>query len=217
MNVSEDASAEDSSFTLSIFDTAKMCAASCIDTDHVLRKSAFCSCVLPRFAALIAAGLVQPDRLDAAYLCGPDSMMMSCRAALEAAGVAPGRIATEHFTPATPASGIAKRTPSAPRKAAQERIEGSVEVRLRADGVTRQLSMDPARQTVLSAGQAAGLELPYSCEAGMCCTCRCRLVEGAVEMDANYSLEPWEMEAGFILSCQARPTTKSVTVDFDAV
>ena len=49
----------------------------------------------------------------------------------------------------------------------------------------------------------------------MCCTCRCRLVEGGVEMDANYSLEPWEMEAGFILSCQARPTTKAVTVDFD--
>ena len=90
-------------------------------------------------------------------------------------------------------------------------------MQLRADGVTRCFTMDPAQQTVLSAGQAAGLELPYSCEAGMCCTCRCRLVEGAVEMDANYSLEPWEMEAGFILSCQARPTTDSVTVDFDSV
>ena len=170
-----------------------------------------------KVAALIAGGLVQPDQLDAAYLCGPDSMMMSCRAALEAAGVAPGRIATEHFTPATPPSGSAKRAPSAPQKAVQDRIEGSVEVQLRADGATRRFSMDPARQTVLSAGQAAGLELPYSCEAGMCCTCRCRLVEGAVEMDANYSLEPWEMEAGFILSCQARPTTDSVTVDFDSV
>jgi ring-1,2-phenylacetyl-CoA epoxidase subunit PaaE len=75
--------------------------------------------------------------------------------------------------------------------------------------------MNPRQQTVLSAGQAAGFELPYSCKAGMCCTCRCLLVSGEVEMDANYSLEPWEIEAGFILSCQARPKTKALIVDFD--
>ena len=166
-----------------------------------------------KVAALIEGGLVEPDRLDAAYLCGPDAMMTSCRAALEAAGVAAGRIATEHFTPAARPSGAPRRQTAAPKAEAM----GGVAVKLRADGVTRNFTMDPARQTVLSAGQAAGLELPYSCEAGMCCTCRCRLVEGGVEMDANYSLEPWEMEAGFILSCQARPTTESVTVDFDAV
>ena len=166
-----------------------------------------------KVAALIEGGLVEPDRLDAAYLCGPDAMMTSCRAALEAAGVAAGRIATEHFTPAARPAGAPTRRPVAPKT----ETRGGVAVQLRADGVTRNFTMDPARQTVLSAGQAAGLELPYSCEAGMCCTCRCRLVEGAVEMDANYSLEPWEMEAGFILSCQARPTTDSVTVDFDSV
>ena len=166
-----------------------------------------------KVAALIAGGLVEPDRLDAACLCGPDAMMRSCRAALEAAGVAPGRIATEHFTPATPPAD-APRRPPAPVPA---EVQDGVAVRLRVGGVTRSFTMDPARRTLLSAGRAAGLELPYSCEAGMCCTCRCRLVEGAVGMDANYSLEPWEMEAGFILSCQARPTTESVTVDFDAV
>jgi len=166
-----------------------------------------------KLAALVERGLIEPAGLAAAYLCGPDAMMTSCRTALEAAGVAPDRIATEHFTPATPASGAPQRRPAK----AKTEVNGAVTLQLRADGVTRTLTMDPVRQTVLSAGQAAGLELPYSCEAGMCCTCRCRLVEGRVEMDANYSLEPWEMEAGFILSCQARPTTGSVTVDFDAV
>ena len=94
-------------------------------------------------------------------------------------------------------------------------IEEGVAVQVRAGGLTRKFTMNPVQQTVLSAGQAAGFELPYSCEAGMCCTCRCLLVSGEVEMDANYSLEPWEIEAGFILSCQARPKTKDLIVDFD--
>ena len=169
-----------------------------------------------KIAALVDAGLITPPQLSAAYLCGPDSMMTDCRAALVAGGMDDGRIATEHFTAAVPSG-----TP--PPQAQRETIpagtgaEGQCKVELRADGITRNFAMDPARQTILAAGQAAGVELPYSCAAGMCCTCRCRLVAGEVEMDANYSLEPWEMEAGFILSCQARPKTDSVTVDFDAV
>ncbi|HCD20000.1 MAG TPA: ferredoxin reductase, partial [Alphaproteobacteria bacterium] len=94
---------------------------------------------------------------------------------------------------------------------------GDVGVDIRVDGVNRHYQMDPATQTVLGAARDAGLELPFSCEAGMCCTCRCKLVEGHVEMDANFSLETWEIESGFILSCQARPTTPRISVDFDAV
>ncbi|MBV9486039.1 MAG: 2Fe-2S iron-sulfur cluster binding domain-containing protein, partial [Frankiaceae bacterium] len=63
----------------------------------------------------------------------------------------------------------------------------------------------------------AGRSLPYSCKGGMCCTCRARLVEGKVEMAVNYSLEPWELEAGFVLTCQASPTSPAITVDYDAV
>ena len=94
-------------------------------------------------------------------------------------------------------------------------IEEGVAIQVRAGGSTRKFMMNPMLHTVLSAGQAAGFELPYSCKAGMCCTCRCLLVSGEVEMDANYSLEPWEIEAGFILSCQARAKTKTLIVDFD--
>jgi ring-1,2-phenylacetyl-CoA epoxidase subunit PaaE len=169
-----------------------------------------------KITSLVTAGLITPPHLSAAYLCGPDSMMTDCREALVVAGMDGGRIATEHFTPAAPATGAPPRA-RIEDMTAGDAPDGHCRVELRADGITRNFAMDPARQTILAAGKAAGMELPYSCEAGMCCTCRCRLVTGEVDMDANYSLEPWEMEAGFILSCQARPKTDSVTVDFDSV
>jgi ring-1,2-phenylacetyl-CoA epoxidase subunit PaaE len=70
---------------------------------------------------------------------------------------------------------------------------------------------------VVDAGLASGIALPYSCKGGMCCTCRAKVLEGAAEMTRNYSIEPWELEAGYILSCQARPTTKRLVLDYDQV
>ena len=84
------------------------------------------------------------------------------------------------------------------------------------DGAMQQFNIDPQAETILSAGQRAGLELPFSCAAGMCCTCRCKVIEGSVSMDVNFSLEDWEIDAGFVLSCQARPETKHLILDFDA-
>ncbi len=69
----------------------------------------------------------------------------------------------------------------------------------------------------MSAALRAGLELPYSCKGGMCCTCRAKVVEGSVAMVQNFSLEPWEIEAGFVLTCQAHPTSPKVVVDYDQV
>lgn len=169
-----------------------------------------------KISALVEAGLITPAALSAAFLCGPDSMMTACRDALITAGMDAARIATEHFTPAVPPTVPSTGAPP-PRARRTDLAKGGCLVELRVDGVTRRFPMDPSHQTILAAGRAAGIELPFSCEAGMCCTCRCHLVDGSVDMDANYSLEPWEMEAGFILSCQARPKTDKVTVDFDAV
>ncbi len=76
--------------------------------------------------------------------------------------------------------------------------------------------MDGAQQTVLKAAQKAGLDLPFSCAGGMCCTCRCRIVSGEAAMDVNYSLQDWEVEAGFTLACQTRPKTDKLVIDFDA-
>ncbi len=84
------------------------------------------------------------------------------------------------------------------------------------DGGRRQIRVDAANETVLAAARRQGLELPYSCAGGMCCTCRCRTVEGDARMDANYSLQAWETEAGFTLACQARPVGGALTLDFDA-
>ena len=69
----------------------------------------------------------------------------------------------------------------------------------------------------LDAALRAGLDLPFACKGGMCSTCRAKLVEGEAAMDVNYSLEPWELKAGFILTCQARPISKNVVVDYDHV
>jgi ring-1,2-phenylacetyl-CoA epoxidase subunit PaaE len=71
--------------------------------------------------------------------------------------------------------------------------------------------------TVLDAAAAAGLDVPFSCTGGVCATCRAKVIDGTVEMAVNYALEPWELEAGFRLTCQSRPVTPTVAVDYDAV
>ena len=69
--------------------------------------------------------------------------------------------------------------------------------------------------TVLEAAEQAGLELPYSCRAGVCSTCRTRVVRGAVTMMTNYALEPWEVEAGYVLCCQALPAAPELEITYD--
>jgi ring-1,2-phenylacetyl-CoA epoxidase subunit PaaE len=68
---------------------------------------------------------------------------------------------------------------------------------------------------VLDAAERAGLELPFSCRAGICATCRVRVLEGTVAMTHNIALAPWELEAGFVLCCQARPTTARLELTYD--
>ena len=70
-------------------------------------------------------------------------------------------------------------------------------------------------EAILDAALRAGMDLPFACKGGMCSTCRAKLVEGEAPMELNYSLEPWELEAGFILTCQAHPTSAKVVVDYD--
>ena len=72
-------------------------------------------------------------------------------------------------------------------------------------------------EAIIDAAIRAGRSLPYSCKGGMCCTCRARLVEGRVQMAVNYSLEPWELQAGYVLTCQSRPLTERVVIDYDQV
>jgi ring-1,2-phenylacetyl-CoA epoxidase subunit PaaE len=162
-----------------------------------------------RVAALLP-GLVRPEAVDAAVLCGPAGMAEEAARALTALGVAPGRIQAERFTPA----GGPAPPPRAPGPAAPEAPPAAM-LDVRLDGVTRRVPMR-AGETVLEAGLRAGLDIPWSCRGGMCCTCRARVTEGAVAMEANWSLQPWETAAGFVLTCQSRPRTERVAVDYDA-
>jgi ring-1,2-phenylacetyl-CoA epoxidase subunit PaaE len=69
--------------------------------------------------------------------------------------------------------------------------------------------------SVLAAAERAGLELPFSCRSGICATCRARITDGAAVMTHNIALEPWEIAAGFVLCCQARPTTRTLDISYD--
>lgn len=163
-----------------------------------------------RLGRLASAGLIRPDIADGIFICGPGELIDEAAGALQALGADGSRIHFERFTTdGAPARPVSQATRTAAGKGA------TVEVIL--DGVSRSFAYDDPSKKVVEAAAAKGLDLPYSCAGGMCATCRCKVVEGSAEMDVNYALEPWETEAGYVLSCQARPTSDRLVLDFDAV
>ena len=157
---------------------------------------------------LAERGLLDVAAHDVAFVCGPEGMIESVEAALGDLGMDAARIRTERFTAAgTPAR-------AAPVRVNADDAPATIDIVL--DGAHRAVPMDPAAETVLAAAQRAGLDVPWSCAGGMCCTCRCKVTAGEATMDVNYSLQDWEVEAGFVLACQARPKGARLTVDFDA-
>ena len=164
-----------------------------------------------RVASLVP-GLVRPGEIAAAFLCGPSGLAEAATEALVSLGVAPERIHVERFTTA---GGVALPAASRPGPAAVADAPPAAVLEVVSEGVTRTVPMLPD-ETVLEAGLRAGLDLPWSCRGGMCCTCRAKVTAGEVAMDVNYSLQPWETEAGFVLTCQSRPKTATVAVDYDA-
>lgn len=164
-----------------------------------------------KLALLARAGALDPAGADGVFLCGPGDMIDDVRAALAELGVDPGRVHSERFTP----EGEAASRPAASVRAREAAALG-VEVEAILDGNRRRFELSGEDASLIDAAHRQGLELPFSCKGGMCCTCRCRIVEGAAEMATNYSLQPWELEQGFTLACQARPTTPRLVLDFDA-
>jgi len=158
---------------------------------------------------LLLGGLTAIPAIDHAFLCGPASMIDDVRAALAGSGMDEGRIHSERFT-AAPHAAAPLHKPRSPVE-----LPHAVATII-ADGVRTEVAVG-VDETVLEAALRAGLDLPYSCRGGMCSTCRARVIAGSVQMDVNYALEPWETEAGYVLTCQARPTTDRLTVDYDHV
>jgi ring-1,2-phenylacetyl-CoA epoxidase subunit PaaE len=152
--------------------------------------------------------LIPPETIDEWFLCGPAEMIDTAREALLERGVEAGRIHRELFH-------VGPVAPRRPTEAAQV-TAGAAQVSILLDGRTSTFPLAPGAEPILDAALTVRPDAPYACKNGMCGTCRARLVDGTVEMDHNYALEDDELAAGFVLACQAHPTSDRVTLDFDA-
>ncbi|HEX4619375.1 MAG TPA: 2Fe-2S iron-sulfur cluster-binding protein, partial [Steroidobacteraceae bacterium] len=167
----------------------------------------------------LAATLFRPAETAEYFVCGPGDMIEQVGTSLRALGVEAARIHAEHFSVATagePAGGapavapaVASAAPAA--VAAAERAE----VTILMDGRRRSFVMRMNDEPVLDAAARAGIELPFSCRAGVCSTCRTKVVRGEVEMAQNYALEDWELEQGYVLACQSRVKSATLELDYD--
>ncbi|MGY2704124.1 1,2-phenylacetyl-CoA epoxidase subunit PaaE [Nocardioides sp. HB32] len=154
----------------------------------------------------ILGALMPPAEVDQWFLCGPQVLVTELRSTLSSLGVPADHVHTELFH--------ADPVPRAPIEALDV-PDGAAHVTIRLDGRTSTLDLRPDGEPVLDAAIAVRSDLPFACKGGVCGTCRARLVEGTVAMDANYALEPDEIERGYVLTCQSHPTSEKVVLDFD--
>ena len=140
-------------------------------------------------------------------------MMDAAEQALRARGMAQERIRIERFASpdAPPRSSATTAQTAGPEAHAQPSARVTVVI----DGKSRLIQVPFTGASLLDTGLAAGISLPYACKAGVCCTCRARVLEGEVKMDRHYTLERHELDAGFVLTCQSHPLTDEVRVSYD--
>ncbi|MEL7251867.1 MAG: 1,2-phenylacetyl-CoA epoxidase subunit PaaE [Bacteroidota bacterium] len=152
--------------------------------------------------------LIQLKDIDECFLCGPEEMILGVRDELMEQGFTREQIYLELF-----GTSAAKT-----KKAATAVVDSDfkAEVSIQLDGNTFQFSMTNSNESVLEAALRQGADLPFACKGGVCCTCRAKLEEGEAPMAVNYALEPDEVEAGFILTCQSYPKSERIVVNFDA-
>ncbi|MGJ8589637.1 MAG: 1,2-phenylacetyl-CoA epoxidase subunit PaaE [Yoonia sp.] len=149
------------------------------------------------------------DSVDTSFICGPEPMMLGIAAALREHGLSDDQIKFELFASAQPGRIKRKATSDTGSVAAK-----STEATITMDGSARSFTMDKD-QSILDAALENALDAPYACKAGVCSTCKCKVLEGEVEMLANHALEDYEVAQGYVLSCQAYPLTDKVVVDYD--
>lgn len=160
----------------------------------------------------IIDSLLPVNSMDEVFVCGPSAMIEATEQALQNAGVKPTRIRTERFASGPDvAAKVQADTDAAPGKGSATKL---VQLMVLLDGKQHEVNLTPDEH-VLDAALAAGLDLPYSCKGGVCCTCRAKVLEGSVTMDKNFTLQDAEVQQGFILSCQSRATSPRLVVSFD--
>lgn len=144
---------------------------------------------------------------DDAFICGPDTMIDSVRNALIDFGMEADAIHTERYG--------APRKTTKPSPSVSENDEKQATVNVILDGHQKSFEMSLESGNIVDAAAEQGIDLPYSCKGGVCATCRTHVRSGEVHMATNYGLEPWEVEKGFVLACQSRPSSDEVTIDYD--
>jgi ring-1,2-phenylacetyl-CoA epoxidase subunit PaaE len=163
----------------------------------------------------LARRMAEVSSADEYLICGPGDMVDEVRAAIKSLNGS-AAIRFERFAAATPRSAeIDKERRAAPEAAAPAAQAVLATISVVMDGRRRSFPMAPSDASVLEAAERAGLELPFSCRSGICATCRARITDGAAVMAHNIALEPWEIDAGFVLCCQARPTTAALEISYD--
>lgn len=156
---------------------------------------------------LIGRTLLKGEHIDAVYSCGPEEMIHAVKNAMMESGVPENKIHFELFGTKTAGSAAKIIVPK------DQDVLAKVTIIL--DGDRIEVNLNTAGTSILEAGYAAGADLPFACKGGVCCTCKAKILEGSAVMDVNYALEKDEVEAGYILTCQAHPTSEKLTVSFD--
>jgi ring-1,2-phenylacetyl-CoA epoxidase subunit PaaE len=154
--------------------------------------------------------LVDPEGAAAFFICGPGPMMDAAEAALLDRGVPPERIHIERFTADRPPEALQAQLEAASREAQ------GLTMLVTLDGRKRRVPFRAEAGNILDSARLAGLPAPFACKAGVCATCRARVVSGEVEMAARYGLTDEEIAAGYVLTCQSVPRGEGLEVDYDA-
>ena len=152
---------------------------------------------------------IDAGSVDMAFICGPEPMMLTIADGLKAVGLLEEQIKFELFTSAQPGRLKIQRASSVAEDA------GECELSLTLDGTTRNLKMPTDGTPVLQAALDANLDAPHSCRAGVCSTCKAKVLKGAYEMAVNHALEDYEVRDGYVLSCQCVPLGKKLVVTYD--
>ena len=151
---------------------------------------------------------INVSHIDIAYICGPEPMMMAINSALKAHGLRKDQIKFELFG-ASQEGLLAKKSMRAKSKGAP-----GTAAQITLDGTTHSVGMTKD-QSVLEAALSHNLEAPHACRAGVCSTCKAKVTEGEFQMLINHSLEDYEVEAGYVLTCQCYPLSDTLIVDYD--
>jgi ring-1,2-phenylacetyl-CoA epoxidase subunit PaaE len=160
---------------------------------------------------LINEKIINLTAIDDFFICGPSPMIDCVKDFLGSKGIDQKKIHFELFNAPLKVFNIDEDKLSESKQ--YENVRANVSVQL--DGIISQFELDFNGETILNAAMKQGIDLPFACKGGMCCTCRAKLESGEVDMDHNYALEHDEVEAGFILTCQSHPRSESLFVNFD--